>query len=49
MADPENIIPFAEGAPADDLMIEELADGDVLDWRSRAGYAWMSWMTHSST
>ena len=29
MADP-NIIPFAEGAPADDLMIEELADGDVL-------------------
>ena len=30
MADPENIIPFAEGAPADDLMIEELADGNVL-------------------
>ena len=29
MADP-NIIPFAEGAPSDDLMIEELADGDVL-------------------
>ena len=29
MADP-NIIPFAEGAPADELMIEELADGDVL-------------------
>ena len=30
MAEPENIIPFAEGAPADELMIEELADGDVL-------------------
>ena len=30
MAEPQNIIPFAEGAPADDLMIEELADGDVL-------------------
>jgi hypothetical protein len=30
MAELENIIPFAEGAPADDLMIEELADGDVL-------------------
>ena len=30
MADPENIIPFAEGAPADDLMVEELANGDVL-------------------
>jgi hypothetical protein len=29
MADP-NIIPFAEGAPADDLMVEELPDGDVL-------------------
>jgi len=29
MADP-NIIPFAEGAPSDELMIEELADGDVL-------------------
>ena len=29
MADP-NVIPFAEGAPADDLMIEELPDGDVL-------------------
>ena len=29
MADPK-IIPFAEGAPADDLMVEELADGDVL-------------------
>jgi len=29
MADP-NIIQFAEGAPADELMIEELADGDVL-------------------
>ena len=29
MADP-NIIPFAEGAPADELMIEQLADGDVL-------------------
>ena len=30
MAEPKNIIPFAEGAPADELMIEELADGDVL-------------------
>jgi hypothetical protein len=30
MAELENIIPFAEGAPADELMIEELADGDVL-------------------
>jgi hypothetical protein len=30
MAEPENIIPFAEGAPADELIIEELADGDVL-------------------
>ena len=29
MAD-QNIVPFAEGAPADDLMVEELADGDVL-------------------
>jgi hypothetical protein len=29
MANP-NIIPFAEGAPADDLMVEELPDGDVL-------------------
>tara|TARA_R110002124_G_scaffold3473_3_gene23004 strand:- start:4567 stop:7035 length:2469 start_codon:yes stop_codon:yes gene_type:complete len=29
MADP-NIIPFAEGSPPDELMIEELADGDVL-------------------
>ena len=29
MADP-NIIPFAEGAPADDLIVEELPDGDVL-------------------
>ena len=29
MADP-NIIPFTEGAPADDLLIEELPDGDVL-------------------
>ena len=29
MADP-NIIPFAEGAPLDDLMVEELPDGDVL-------------------
>ena len=29
MADP-NIIPFAEGAPADDMLIEELANGDVL-------------------
>jgi len=27
MADP-NIIPFTEGAPADDLLIEELPDGD---------------------
>ena len=30
MAEPENIIPFAEGAPSDDLMVEELPDGDVL-------------------
>ena len=30
MAEPQNIVPFAEGAPADDLMIEELGDGDVL-------------------
>jgi len=30
MADPENIIPFAEGAPADNLIVEELPDGDVL-------------------
>ena len=29
MADP-NVIPFAEGAPADDLMVETLPDGDVL-------------------
>ena len=29
MADP-NIIPFAEGAPPDDLMVETLPDGDVL-------------------
>ena len=29
MADP-NVIPFAEGAPPDDLMVEELPDGDVL-------------------
>ena len=29
MADP-NINPFAEGAPADDLMVEELPDGDDL-------------------
>ena len=29
MADP-NVIPFAEGAPLDDLMVEELPDGDVL-------------------
>ena len=26
----ENIIPFAEGSPPDDLIVEELADGDVL-------------------
>jgi len=26
----ENIIPFAEGAPPDNLMVEELPDGDVL-------------------
>jgi hypothetical protein len=30
MAEPQNIVPFAEGAPADDLMIEEIGDGDVL-------------------
>ena len=30
MAEPENIIPFAEGAPPDDLIVEELEDGDVL-------------------
>jgi len=30
MAEPENIIPFAEGAPPDDLMVETLPDGDVL-------------------
>ena len=30
MAEPENIIPFAEGAPSDDLMVEQLPDGDVL-------------------
>ncbi len=30
MAEPENIIPFAEGAPSDDLMVEEFPDGDVL-------------------
>jgi len=29
MADP-NVIPFAEGAPMDDLMVETLPDGDVL-------------------
>jgi len=29
MADP-NVIPFAEGAPLDDLMVETLPDGDVL-------------------
>ena len=29
MAD-QNIVPFAEGAPADDLMVEEIADGNVL-------------------
>jgi len=29
MADP-NIIPFAEGSPPDDLMVETLPDGDVL-------------------
>ena len=29
MADP-NVIPFAEGAPADDLMVETLPDGDAL-------------------
>jgi len=29
MADP-NVIPFSEGAPADDLMVETLPDGDVL-------------------
>ena len=29
MADP-NVIPFAEGAPADDLMVETLPAGDVL-------------------
>jgi len=30
MAEPENIIPFAEGAPPDDLIVEELDNGDVL-------------------
>ena len=30
MAEPQNIVPFAEGAPADDLMIEEIGDGEVL-------------------
>ncbi len=30
MADPNVVIPFAEGAPSDDLMVEELPDGDVL-------------------
>ena len=26
----QNVIPFAEGAPNDDLMVETLPDGDVL-------------------
>ena len=29
MAD-QNIVPFAEGAPADDLMVEEIADGNPI-------------------
>ena len=30
MADEKNVIPFAEGAPADNLEVEETKDGDVL-------------------
>tara|TARA_R110000782_G_scaffold33961_2_gene81516 strand:+ start:1401 stop:3875 length:2475 start_codon:yes stop_codon:yes gene_type:complete len=30
MADPNVVIPFTEGLPSDDLMVEELPDGDVL-------------------
>ena len=30
MADPNVVIPFTEGLPSDNLMVEELPDGDVL-------------------
>ena len=30
MAEPENIIPFAEGAPPDDLMVETLPDLSLI-------------------
>ena len=30
MAEDKNVIPFAEGAPPDDLQVEETDDGNVL-------------------